>query len=111
MRTLTEDRDEMNTDAERRWVARLRREYGIAAHESATWVAQVEGERLDTGDTDWAIVELGYSPGDVLWGAEVRAWNAARRDGLGRWTLEVFGDGVNAPTVLRVRPIWDDVDA
>lgn len=102
MKTLAEDRDEMPDNAGRRWVERARRARGIRANEATCWFVDKEQ------NGDHADIWLGSSPGDALATAECYANNAAHRDGIGRWTLEVFGDGENTPLVLVVYPMLDE---
>lgn len=108
MKDLAEDRDEVEEPTERRWIGRARRRYGIRSDEPTTWTVEVEQTWLDPEHYESAVVDILRSPGDALASAEARAANAARRDGIGSWTLEVFGDGVNGPRRLVVRPHADD---
>lgn len=102
MNTLAEDYEEMADDAGRRWVARQRREHGIGPDEATCWFVDIE--QNNDADTKW----LGRSPGDAIAVAQSYGNNAAHRDGLGRWTLEVWGDGENTPRILRVYPRFDE---
>lgn len=112
MRTLAEDRDEVNTDEQRRWIARARRGRGILPHQGALWFVRTEQDFIDGAATyDCHDEWFGTSPGDAIYFAE--AWaltrNARRRDGIGRWTLDVYGDGENSPLMLTIVPMLDEV--
>ena len=106
MRNLAADKAEMDTEADRRWVTRMRRQHGIRPSEPACWLAYVEQEWFD-GGSDRHMVELTRSPGDTLATAACIAGDA-RQNGTGTWTLEVFGDGVTKPKMLRVYPMLDE---
>jgi hypothetical protein len=110
MRNLVEDLAELADERQRHWARRVRREYGIKLNEPATWVAEMTQSRINGRDVnDRNMVTLGPSPGDVLSeAADYADGRAARRDGVGRWTLEVFGDGENSPLVLTVYPHLDE---
>lgn len=108
MNTLALDLEEVDHEHQRRWVRGHRRAHGIRHDEATCWFVDVETKDLETGKEDRDTKWLGSSPGDALDFAESLGCNAAHRDGTGRWTLEVFGDGVNAPTILRVYPRLDE---
>ena len=107
MKNLAQDKEELTSDKERRWASRMRREMGIAPNEAACWFVEIEQGYTD-GSYDMSEVWLGMSPADALTTAGMYASNAARQDGIGSWTLEVFGDGINLPRKLRVRPHLDE---
>jgi hypothetical protein len=106
MNNLMADREEMETAAGKRWVATMRRRYGIRPNEAACWFAYKEQEMAGTWDRN--METLGRSPADVLAYAECLASGARHRFGLGTWILETWGDGETRPLYLRVYPMLDD---
>lgn len=107
MRNLAEDREEMADDAGRRFVQRARCTRGIRPDEPSCWFVDIEQEWLDPRAFDSDTVWLGCSPGDAVSFLDGLA-SSGRRVGVGYATLEVFGDGVNGPTVARVYPRLDE---
>jgi hypothetical protein len=101
VRNLKEDYAECDDERTRGWVYRARRDKGIRKDEGACWFVSVE--QGDDHDTVW----LSRSPTDAIHYASMHAGDAPR-NGTGRWTLEVYGDGENPPKYLRVHPILDE---
>lgn len=111
MNSLAADLEEFEGDEKgRRFVRRLRNDRCIYPDEGSCWFVEVQQDYYEEGTrrvshSDYHTVWLGSSPADAVTFARLYAdARAARQDGLGRWTLEVHGDGLNAPTLLVVYP-------
>lgn len=101
MRNLQEDRTECDNATTRGWVARTRRQRGIHANTAVCWFVVVEQ------GSDRNEIWFSRSPSDALHYASTYA-DDAPRNGTGRWTLEVYGDGENPPKYLLVYPVLDE---
>lgn len=109
MRNLAEDLDEVQTDAEKRWVRRARREAGLGRDDPSVWIAHRYNDR---DSVDRSLEAIGGSPGDVIATCEMSVpdeWSGSRQ-GTGYWIIERLG-GEDGTIVLRISCSYDEQEA
>lgn len=105
MKDLAADIEEVDSERDKRWVRKRRRDAGLDRNDASAWHAYRYNDR---SDDQGEMVALGGSPGDVIYTAELYAsGRAALRQGTGYWILDRIGGG-DGNEVLRVTCSLDE---